>query len=75
MRYEHCVDSKCGRAAEDGSDIGVVRDVLEYGYSSCVAANLLNACSDWAAEGAECAACELEAGQLFELTVRKNEHR
>ena len=45
LRYEHCVDSKCGRAAENGSDIGVVRDVFEHGYSSGIAAYFFYACS------------------------------
>ena len=67
LRDEHCVDSKRGRAAEDGSDIGVVRDVFEHGYSSGVAAYFFYACSDGAPEGPERTAGEFKAGQLFEL--------
>ena len=69
MRNEHGVDPECGCTAEDGSDIGMVRDVLEHGYSSSVVANFLNACGDGAPEGSESTARELETGQLFELPV------
>ena len=60
---EHGIHVQCSGAAEDRSHIGGVHNALQNGHPAGIAADLFHAARQRAAEGAQHAAGQLEAGQ------------
>ena len=72
---EHGIDPHGRGAAEDGPDVGVVRDVLQHGHESRPFQYVGHARQRGATEGAQGPAGQLEAREARELIARRYEHR
>ena len=72
---EHGVHPESRRAAEDGPDIGVVRDVFKYRHQPRLVQHVGHGGQDGATEGPQGAARQLEAGESLKFVMRRDEHR